>query len=1357
MVEPLDVDADVSFFRALQHADQRLAESSPADLRDGLASYIAGLVRRVPPSGRNAIALEAVNRGVEWDWHNEAAMWGRVGRDIRVNGASGEFGYLVPVLASLAWELRIRIVSPQDVQVIEEGRPASDQAVRPGEIVLFEDSGTFYGTSPTNQQAIRAFPAKVEFSAEGQQEAFEAVAERNVQDFIMGRATRGSGRGRTPARAFLDAPQPASATADDAATLPAPLGETADTAVASGSSMEALSSVAAGRPEAESTFTGWADGLRMWSWRQGGEAAATAAPAQIDWAANHGMTFAGKRDGGDFFDALAEAGRAAGLGETFGGRDQVTRRVAEGRADGPTDEMVADYARAKLGASADGPIDEAVIVQAHSELDSGWHRIFRQINDGGMDAVTEEMLPRITQRSLAVPLHVVDADGRVRSYGGDPGAGVTVAKLPGDQGGWMALVPTREPRLLGAATRPADVAGGWRTSTAEEDTPDLRPLRPGQTGAAYRETLRQNGLWPVEVPRDTDAFFNAVLRAAGGGLRVGQADVNTVAQLRGVLVDEIKEAAGVRLASDERIPEDDAQLWRVVYTTYQAAHRQRHGTPAEDARIERGEMLNDITASISEPGSWPELAEAVAPYFLNRLGLSVRVIHGSGAVDRYGDGRPAYVTPLAGTDDGPRRWAALPKATRRYADGSPLGVSRNTSDPVLVRLGQAYDARKADSGVTAADDPVLTRLEEVRTGWRENGTAVPATVTGGPWTSEGLRAKVGSLNPLNVGPGSSPRGDRTVGAGLGLASGVELIASLFQERGGIRPLAEAAVADQTGTRAGQWSAVPSLRELIRALPSNGAALFVSGGRTWVAVETLQGPELAEFGPQVPAGRVSRYSPADDVAADSPGLALFVGQDGQVVRPGSLGSAVGWEAGDLSAVMVDVPRGASAPDGTLKLSEAQQDWARDNAREFAGLGQGRDSFFHAAISAAGGPLTVNGEEITDPGRLREALAASLSEKAADLGPVLPAAFMFAAENRIIEEFFGNDLEGFDRKAVYEQIARHIRTGAATRFVEPGIREPGHWEEITQLLAPALLAANADVRVKVVERDGRVRAYETTTGDATRDIVLARAGADAGSTVWEAVRPSETPADVRADETIRGVTGTSSGETAVLTERQTYSAQDLGVAPTEKGADSFYSALLQAAGGAVMLSRDRYAATPTELRDGLADLVRERPDLLETLPVPQSGEAWNAEKVIDRIRTEPVGHDIDRPTLFLIGAYLGVTISVLERDGRSSLYAGRKGRSLTVAPTTEEGTSDAHWAALVENRPLRGTPSGQERLFDRPSARKAWSEDTYKVVNPGTRTAEESAWREPSFCAYDADGNKTCVSVTVVRSSMTVVVG
>jgi hypothetical protein len=872
----------------------------------------------------------------------------------------------------------------------------------------------------------------------------------------------------------------------------------------------------------------------------------------------------------------------------------------------------------------------------------------------------------------------------------------------------------------------------------------------------------------VEVPAGADGFFDAVLQAAGGDFTTADGVfVADTEHLRRLLVEQIDQNAGT-----------DLGLWLAVYTIYADLYRQREhldpvgGEDARalgeqiDARVDGGQARADIVASIADPGYWPELAEQVAPYFINQLGLAVRVVDPRGVVGRYGRGRPVYLAPLAG--DGPRRWVALAPSPARYAVSSPLGAP-NRSDPVLVRLGQALDARKtalAATGKPAGEaDPVLAWLRGAREHWLAGRTGPQATVTQTPgalrWDPQKLADAVTALGS-ELGVSSPDGGD--VGAGLSLSFAVMLTKELFPPaHGGIRP---AQAGEQTSGQAGppagigadQWVEAPSLRDLTGVVPSAGAALFLDGEQAWVALDTTSGLRLVKFAPDQPQmGRVILPTPAEIALMDSPGLALVIAADGHTIDaeqlPAEFASATGWDGDPASTA------GRSrqdVPDAVPGISPRQNAWAAEQQAQFITSRPGANSFFEAFLTAAG-------REPADAAELRRALADHVREMVGSpdgLGnrPLIRAAFIFEARERILEEFLGHDVSRLDQRAVHHQIDQHLDTGAAAGYIEHAIATPGHWEPITELLAPDLMADLAEVNLLVLEPDGRVRGH----GDpAHRRLVLARTNpGPASAPGWAAVVPqtreqeSEPFADVTIDVASRPAEHIEAGQPAVLNDHQQQAANEeaLQIEPTQVGTDSIYSAVLAAAGGGILIDRDTYIDTSAQLRQTLARLVRERPDLLDSATWQQiqqnAEEDLNTEQIIDAL-IDPAGQDTDQYARHLVGPYLGIELRVIEPDGATHIHG--TGRPITIAPTTSQH-GHTHWAALVPptwHEPLHQTQlPGLPQLpaFDQPITTR-WNPDHYKLQQPGTSETEDP-WRNSTFCVKNEDGVLACVSVSVI---------
>src|SRR5262249_27666365 len=118
-------------------------------------------------------------------------------------------------------------------------------------------------------------------------------------------------------------------------------------------------------------------------------------------------------------------------------------------------------ARAAVG--ADGQLAAGEVLQ----------EIIANVSGRG-NAWTDALLPLLVDRYLGVSVRVLGVDGEVRGVDGQVpsdggGDAVTLALVPGQAPGvagdvWAGLAPLRAPQVMGAGTRPADVAGGWTES-----------------------------------------------------------------------------------------------------------------------------------------------------------------------------------------------------------------------------------------------------------------------------------------------------------------------------------------------------------------------------------------------------------------------------------------------------------------------------------------------------------------------------------------------------------------------------------------------------------------------------------------------------------------------------------------------------------------------------------------------------------------------------------------------------------------------------------------------------------------------------------------------------------------------------
>ncbi|MCW2858635.1 MAG: hypothetical protein JWP48_343 [Actinoallomurus sp.] len=1188
---------------------------------------------------------------------------------------------------------------------------------------------------------------------------------------------------------------------------------------------------------------------------------------QVAWAADAGLRFVGHdRAGGDFFDALVTAGRVSGAAPLFGDamelrRELVRRMRVDAGLTGPGDwTVISDaYVRARMGRLAgDGDPGDGSRAALEREIRRGlndgdaWQEIIAEIQDPARgDALTGALLPLLMRRYLGMDVRVIAADG-----GDVDGPGVTLAQVTGGDGGgdrpgstaWAGLAPVPEPRAAGAGTRPAPVAGGWsepgpdddlagltgETDGPPQDGPPQEPADPpGPAGLSARQWQWAHRLRRpfVDVPADPERFYTAVLRAAGGGFT----------DTDGVFVDD---AAMLRDRLVERITErrdTDLELWLVVHTIYADAYRaarpaEREGlgpfgetedralTARIDARIDSGDALGDIVMSIADPGFWPELADELAPFFLNMVGLGVRVIDARGVVGRYGRGRPVYVAPAAAGDgEGRRRWVGLPPAATRYAARSRLAAP-SLADPLLAGLSRAIDARKdalartgaVDSaggrrGVAApwAADPVLGRLRRARALWSAHGAPVAGSLAGGTaqWRPEWLRTQImelgASTHPAQS--GQSGQSGQSIRAGLGLSFAAELADALYPPyRGGIHPAAETgddaageAGLPGTGLPATEWVVAPSLSALMEVLPSGGTAFFVTGRLVRVLVDTTSGLRLVDFDPEeTPAAHLVSPTPemTASLAAPVDGLALVVGPDGVTVPAEALGArftpaTCAPVIEELLAELDELPAAEDVPvtgadAAPPNVSRRQYRWTREHRARFAPATPGSNSFFDAVIKAAGGRFA--GVDAAGAPQVRAALAQHVRDKAAEGGlrdwPLLHSAYVFEAEERIVEDFFGQDIAAVNPQALHGQISDHVGTGEAWDFIASGIARPGHWEEITARLAPALLAEHAGLSLLVIEPDGQVRHHGDPAG---RRLVVARTSTGTGTpSDWVAVVPEtgaqEDTAGIRPfEDAVIDVTGEASpakyapaGRPAALTGPQQRTAEDerLWVQPTEPGVGSFFDAVLTAAGGGVLLDRETYVDSPARLRDALASLFRDRPDVLDPAARRQvhqvhaahrsggehadhliaTGEA--TEEIIDALRdpADPLGEQI---APHLVGPYLGVELHVIGPDGDTTTHGA--GRPITIAPAVDP-YGGAHWAALIPRTtqapPLTGSLPGLPELpqltdLGRPLGDSRWSAQTHRLLPPGS-TEVDDPWRDSTYSKNKDGESLYCVSVAVV---------
>ena len=965
------------------------------------------------------------------------------------------------------------------------------------------------------------------------------------------------------------------------------------------------------------------------------------------------------------------------------------------------------------------------------------------------------------------------------------------------------MVPVEPARLRGASTHPVDAPAGWKPAplnpSAHADGPIVAaapvtpagPVLPGMSAAQLDWAISYRREVVTQGPGE-DGFLPAILASVGGRFDVGGVAVDDVTTLRAILAERLQAIAASDPALIGRRPsgpsstEHGAEVgkdataflrWRAgtVRAIYTALYHERppatqprsgeiSGTAEE--RIDNGTAFKDIIRSVQEPRYWPELARQVVPYFLNELGPAVRVVDSGGNIHRYGAGRPAYVAQLQDTEQGTVSWAALPPRATLNPDGRALGQP-NRSDPILVRLGQAIDARRPALTDAEASDPVVERLSRLAAQWQTAATPAAATETSAAgWSADWLTTTVDGLTPLPDPVGQADgRAVNLVQAGLSLGSAVELAGKLFPpERGGIRSASGSeqsggAAKKLPGIAAEQWIVMPSLRDLLSVVPHDGAALFLRGRQAWVVVDTEDGRREVKFDPDTRRGQVTTPDiMATATEEDPPGLALIIDASGQVQPAGELrnnrfASAAGWSASPPFGRIIP---GHLTQDrtgtGTPRFSPDQEAWASTHQATLGRLVPGDDAFFEAAAHAG---LTVGGTRVSTAADLRKALAdylwASLSRaKSANEASLLSSAFRFHADQRQLEEN-GYNWKALNHDALHVMMSNHLQSGEAVRFTATAIETPGYWEQVTQQLAPHLLAESAGVHLLVLEPDGQVRGY----GDRSKPrLVLARADTGMTGRAWASVRSNKSGTDARTFDDIIADTAISLPVTKPVTEhggtpatlikgqQEWADRKGLQVQPTRAGRDSIYSAILAAAGGVLHLDAETVVHSAEGLRRGLAGLVRARPDVLE------SGDP---EEVVKGLITATLD---DTRARIVAARYLGIKITTRESDVRDLTYG--RGHEIHIAPAQEK-EGQGHWAALTPRpNPLRYADTFNKprtATADLPTTSRPNDEREYRIDTRGNR--QPDGWTQASQCATILVNGKwvdACVSVAVIEVSL-----
>jgi hypothetical protein len=1038
--------------------------------------------------------------------------------------------------------------------------------------------------------------------------------------------------------------------------------------------------------------------------------------AQVHWAASAGRRFVGPSGG--FLDALAAAGRASDVPELDYApqvlRDRLVSRLGSGLPDGDWDAIFEQ-------AGIPGPHDDFTRQQ-----------LIADVRLGGGDPV--RLLPVVAGLHFGVGVQVVRGDGGEQIHGAaDAQRSVTLVPAAGpNEHSWFTVGEVRPPLTAGAGTRPADVAGGLGWADPHVPVTEAVDHVGPEPSDAQADWAFDHGRQFVEIPPGPDARFDAILRAVGGGFTVRGEYVDDPARLRELIADEVGPAL-----------DQDLGLALVVHTIY-AAH-----TGSGDALIDGGRARDEIVEAIRDPEYRPGLADELVPYFANRLGLGVRTVDPSGVVGRYGSGRPVYVTWTL-DEGGQRRWAAAPSDASKHALGSPLRAP-NRSDPALFLLTRAIEARKdALRSVGTGEvgfDPVIGLLHDAQIRWLEHGPA-PRPSVGGPvaesWLPENLRATATRLVesvPASIGD-RGHAADVALGSGLHAGMAVELFNGLFPQ--GIGHESGTAEDTRGGLPADHW-VMAALPDLVDGLAEGGAALFLGGDRTVVVLDTPEGQRLVEFRTDGAGGPVAArvVDPTTELAHPGEGLALVVDGDGHPLSAEQLydthgqdfDQAVGWSFG-AGVRPADVESGAP-----VGVSEPQAAWARRRGAGFVPAESGLNAKFDAVIKAAGGVLSGHGVDVTDPTRLRQALAAHVRELTSAPNtlrdfPSIHAAFVSEGVDRVIEEFFDQDSGGANAHAVAQQLDQHIDSGKAAAYVAQAVAEPNHWEQVAQSIALDLVAHWSGHGILSVDPYGRVRLH----GDpAAPRLAVGRLGPD--SSDWFALTPEHDDARPFADAPFDTVTSLASP-----------------IPRIETGKDSFYHAVLDASGGAIQIDRDTLVSTPADLKARLTTLLLDRPDVLGAAARKsiERKAGIGAHAGVDELTgalADPESHEGEVVASHLIGGYLGARLKVVEPDGSEHTYG--TGRPLEIKSVTDEN-GESRWTAPLA---LKSRNPDLDPRHDEDSAASVeservgqaqWAPDSFDLKAP-EEVQDEDPWRSATFCVemeIDGEMQKACVNVAVL---------
>jgi hypothetical protein len=301
----------------------------------------------------------------------------------------------------------------------------------------------------------------------------------------------------------------------------------------------------------------------------------------------------------------------------------------------------------------------------------------------------------------------------------------------------------------------------------------------------------------------------------------------------------------------------------------------------------------------------------------------------------------------------------------------------------------------------------------------------------------------------------------------------------------------------------------------------------------------------------------------------------------------------------------------------------------------------------------------------------------------------------------------------------------------------VAEPNHWEPVAQPISLDAIAHWSGRGVLSVDEGGQVRLHGDP--DAPR-IAIGRVGSDGSD--WVALTPGHDEAQPFAHTPVDSVTSLGSS-----------------IPHTETGEDSFYRAVLDAAGGTIQIDRDTQVSTPAELKSQLATLVLDRSDVLDpaTRDAIERETGIRADAGVDELvdaLNDPTSHEGEVVARHVIGKYLGTELKVEEPDGTGHSYGS--GRPLEIKSVTDDD-GESRWTvpAALESRTLDLGPGREEdHGLSTVEAERVeptrWAPESFELKAPDEVQVEDP-WRSATFCAeVEIDGvlQKACVDVAVL---------